>query len=105
MYFRVNASPPEPLNIAAQTSQVIGHMMKRVLGNILCDLDPKVKVIGTKAGICDGCTVDCCSSTNLFFNVLVAFSLAGDRVECTCKNIDCILFCMHFHMPGPSEDV
>ena len=25
-----------------------------VLGNILCDLDPKVKVTGKKAGICDG---------------------------------------------------
>ena len=29
-------------------------MIKRVLGNILCDLDPKVKVKGKKAGICDG---------------------------------------------------
>ena len=28
--------------------------MQRVLGNILCDLDPKVKVKGKKAGICDG---------------------------------------------------
>ena len=28
--------------------------MLRVLGNILCDFDPKVKVIGKKAGICDG---------------------------------------------------
>ena len=28
--------------------------MKRVLGNILCDLDLKVKVKGKKAGICDG---------------------------------------------------
>ena len=25
-----------------------------VLSYILCDLDPKVKVIGKKAGICDG---------------------------------------------------
>ena len=29
-------------------------MMYRALGNILCDLDPKVKVKGKKAGICDG---------------------------------------------------
>ena len=28
--------------------------MLRVLGNILCDLDPKVKTKGKKAGFCDG---------------------------------------------------
>ena len=28
--------------------------MLKVLSNILCDLDPKVKVIGQKVGICDG---------------------------------------------------
>ena len=28
--------------------------MLKVLSDILCDLDPKVKVIGQKAGICDG---------------------------------------------------
>ena len=28
--------------------------MLMVLSNILCDLDPKVMVIGQKAGICDG---------------------------------------------------
>ena len=28
--------------------------MLKVLSNILSDLDPKVKVIGQKAGICDG---------------------------------------------------
>ena len=28
--------------------------MLKVLSNSLCDLDPKVKVIGQKAGICDG---------------------------------------------------
>ena len=34
----------------------IGHIILKVhvLSNILCDLDPKVKVIGQKAGICDG---------------------------------------------------
>ena len=31
----------------------MGHMVCRVLGNILCNLDPKVKVKGKKAGICD----------------------------------------------------
>ena len=28
--------------------------MLKVLSNIFCDLDPKVKAIGQKAGICDG---------------------------------------------------
>ena len=28
--------------------------MLKVLSYILCDLDPKVMVIGQKAGICDG---------------------------------------------------
>ena len=28
--------------------------MLKVLSNILCDLDPKEKVIGQKAGTCDG---------------------------------------------------
>ena len=28
--------------------------MLKVLSKILCDLDPKVKVIGQKVGICDG---------------------------------------------------
>ena len=28
--------------------------MLKVPSSILCDLDPKVKVIGQKAGICDG---------------------------------------------------
>ena len=28
--------------------------MKKVLNYILCDLDPKVKFVGKKAGICDG---------------------------------------------------
>ena len=28
--------------------------MLKILSNILCDLDPKVKVIGQKTGICDG---------------------------------------------------
>ena len=36
--------------------------MLKVLSNILCDLDPKVKVIGQKAGICDGVPIDFCSS-------------------------------------------
>ena len=53
--------------------------MLKVLSNILCDLDPKVKVIGQKAGICDGvpstsalvcnyvCLSVCLSACKLFF--------------------------------------
>ena len=32
----------------------MGHTMGRVLGNILCNHDPKVKVKSEKVGICDG---------------------------------------------------
>ena len=49
--------------------------MLKVLSNILCDLDPKVKVIGQKAGICDGVpstsalvTYIICGRRNLVFN-------------------------------------
>ena len=38
--------------------------MLKVLSNILFDLDPKVKVIGQKAGICDGIPS---TSTLVFF--------------------------------------
>ena len=52
--------------------------MLKVLSYILCDLDPKVKVIGQKAGIRDGvpstsalvCNYVClfvCLSVNFFF--------------------------------------
>ena len=41
MYFLVIASSPQPWDVAISN---FGHMMSRVLGNILCDLDPKVKV-------------------------------------------------------------
>ena len=43
--------------------------MLEVLSNILCDLDPKVKVIGQKAGICDGVP----STSALVFIVFVSF--------------------------------
>ena len=41
--FFVNASSPEPLDIA--TSKFAGALVWMLLGNILCDLDPKVKFI------------------------------------------------------------
>ena len=40
--------------------------MLKVLSNILCDLDPKVKVIGQKAGICDGVLSTSAQVFNLF---------------------------------------
>ena len=40
--------------------------MLKVLSNNLCDLDPKVKVIGQKTGICDG--VPSTSALVLFAN-------------------------------------
>ena len=42
--------------------------MLKVLSYILCDLDPKVKVIGQKAGICDGVP----STSALVFLELIA---------------------------------
>ena len=41
--------------------------MLKVLSNILCDLDPKVKFICQKAGICDGVP----STSALVFIVLL----------------------------------
>ena len=38
----------------------------KVLSYILCDLDPKVKVIGKKAGICDGVPL---TSALVYFNI------------------------------------
>ena len=50
--------------------------MLKVLSNILCDLDPKVKVIGQKAGICDGvpstsALVYLCFDVRYFVSILV----------------------------------
>ena len=42
--------------------------MLKVLSSILCDLDPKVKVIGQNAGICDGVP-----STSALVLLLVTF--------------------------------
>ena len=40
--------------------------MLKVLSSILCDLDPKVKALGQKAGICDG--VPSTSALVIFIN-------------------------------------
>ena len=46
--------------------------MLKVLSNILCDLDPKVKVIGQNAGICDGVP-----STSALAGIVFHSSLEG----------------------------
>ena len=45
--------------------------MLKVLSNILCDLDPKVKVIGQKAGICDGVPSTSALVMHCFVSILV----------------------------------
>ena len=44
--------------------------MLKVLSNNLCDLDPTVKVIGQKAGICDGVP-----STSALVGLILKFQL------------------------------
>ena len=60
--------------------------MLKVLSSILCDLDPKVKVLGQKAGICDGVP----STSALVLYVFVALCpkstamvMAGQSVHLT----------------------
>ena len=50
--------------------------MLMVLSNILCDLDPTVKVIGKKAGICDGVP-----STSALLHYLCFKQLRGNIVN------------------------
>ena len=59
--------------------------MLKVLSSILCDLDPKVKVIGQKAGICDGVP-----STS----ALVLFIFMKAKRSCCC--------CLHVQFDHPS---
>ena len=42
--------------------------MLKVVSYFLCDLDPKVKVIGQKAGICDGVP----STSALVFRIIMS---------------------------------
>ena len=70
--------------------------MLKVLSNILCDLDPKVKVIGQKAGICDGVPstsalvcILLCSYISLYFLfvyyfVLIYLTLFSDVLQEDC---------------------
>ena len=62
--------------------------MLKELSSILCDLDPKVKVIGQKAGICDGVP-----STSALVNKLICCSVGSNMVTLYifCKFICCYL--------------
>ena len=50
--------------------------MKKVLSYILCDLDPKVKAIGQKAGISDGVP-----STSALVFILFTLSVATSTLS------------------------
>ena len=45
--------------------------MKKVMSYNLCDLDPKVKVIGKKAGICNGVPSTAVLVKHVFINVYI----------------------------------
>ena len=54
--------------------------MLKVLSYILCDLDPKVKVIGQKAGICDGVPS---TSALVVFMLILTYSGTFSAPDCT----------------------
>ena len=54
--------------------------MLKVLSYILCDLDPKVKVIGQKAGICDGVPS---TSAQVLFNLICNMTTFSKRYSLT----------------------
>ena len=62
--------------------------MLKVLSNILCDLDPKVKVIGQKAGICDGVP----STSALVDFLFIVTPIVG---VCICSMFCCTLLYVH----------
>ena len=45
--------------------------MKKVMSYNLCDLDPKVKVIGKKAGICNGVPSTALPVKHVFIHVYI----------------------------------
>ena len=56
--------------------------MLKVLSSILCDLDPKVKVIGQKAGICDGVPSTSALVLNEFGHVIQCIPFARFKGKC-----------------------
>ena len=63
--------------------------MLKILSNILCDLDPKVKVIGQKAGICDGVP-----STSALVIIIIIISIIIIIINALHTLIDHITFKM-----------
>ena len=63
--------------------------MLKVLSNTLCDLDPKVKVIGQKAGICDGVP----STSALVVDSIVAVVVVVVVCVCVCVCV-CVVLVM-----------
>ena len=53
--------------------------MLKVLSSILYDLDPKIKVIGQKAGICDGVPL---TSALVFTEFVTSYKANGRLVHC-----------------------
>ena len=53
--------------------------MLKVLSSILCDLDPKVKALGQKAGICDGVP-----STSALVNDFISWHSYKFDALCSC---------------------
>ena len=51
----------------------MGHMMWRVLNNILCNHDPNVKVKSEKSGYFRWCTIDCILVKCIYTIILIVF--------------------------------
>ena len=51
----------------------MGHMMWRVLGNILCNHDKKLKVKSKKSGYFRWCTIDCILVKCIHTIILIVF--------------------------------
>ena len=51
----------------------MGHMMRRVLGNVLCNHDPKVKVTSEKNRYFRWCTIDCILVKCIHTIILIVF--------------------------------
>ena len=67
--------------------------MLKVLSSILCDLDPKVKVIGQKAGICDGVP-----STSALVYIILLYSVSRSAANVFSLSTHFyILFCIFIH--------
>ena len=62
--------------------------MLKVLSYILCDLDPKVKVIGQKAGICDGVPSTSALVIIIIIIIVLNLSMSVTNQRCPCSSPD-----------------